>query len=409
MNPNTTPRALRANITFVGCRNAGKSSLINAIVGQEVSIVSSVAGTTTDAVAKAYELLPLGPVTFYDTAGLDDEGSLGDLRIKATKKILFKTDIAVVVISENGISAKEKEIINEIRQQKIPFIVAFNKSDLHKVREQDLEYCKQNDFCCLAVSATDKNNIEELKNLIIQIAPAEFKQEPLLVGDLIKAGDSVVLVVPIDLSAPKGRLILPQVQTLREILDANAVATVCKENDLATTLANMNKPAALIITDSQVVMKVAPLVDDAIPFTTFSTLFARYKGDFEILLRGSQKIDELKEGDKVLIAEACSHHVQPDDIGTVKIPNWLQKYCNCHLQFDFYSGCDFPDNLEQYDLVIHCGACMLGRAEMVRRLKECERRGVAVTNYGLTISKTQGLLERVCRPLQNQMRSKAAL
>lgn len=409
MNLNAAPRALRANITLIGRRNAGKSSLVNALVGQEVSIVSEQAGTTTDAVAKAYELLPLGPVTFYDTAGLDDEGSLGELRIKATKKILFKTDIAIVVVSEKGIGSEEKAIIDEIRQQKIPFVIAFNKTDINSVSAQDIQYCETNKYRYIAVSATDKTNIDALKALIVEIAPTELKQDPLLVGDLIKAGDSVVLVVPIDLSAPKGRLILPQVQTLREILDANAVAAVCKESDLAATLANMKKPAALVITDSQVVMKVAPFVPEEIPFTTFSTLFARYKGDFEILLRGSKKIDELKEGNKVLIAEACSHHVEPDDIGTVKIPNWLQKYCHCSLQFDFYSGCDFPDNLEQYDLVIHCGACMLGRAEMVRRLKECERRGVAVTNYGLTISKTQGLLERVCRPLENHILSKAAL
>ena len=399
MTENTAPRALRANITIIGRRNAGKSSLINALIGQEVAIVSPQPGTTTDAVAKAYELLPLGPVTFYDTAGLDDEGELGSLRIKATRKILFKTDLAVIVVSERGLEEKEKEIIKEMRRAAIPFVIAFNKCDLKPAGGQDRAYCRENGLPYVEVSAATGQNTDRLKAEIIRLAPAEFREDPLLAGDLIKPGDTVVLVVPIDLSAPKGRLILPQVQVLREILDGNAVAVVAKEHDLKAALANLKEPPALVITDSQVVMKVAPEVPPEIKMTTFSALFARYKGDIGVFLRGAKKIDELNDGDRILIAEACSHHVQCDDIGRVKIPAWLRQYTGRKLEFEFCSGGDFPEDLEKYALVVHCGACMLNRAEMIRRLKECERRGVAVTNYGIAISKTRGLLERISAPL----------
>ncbi len=409
MDANKTPRALRTNIALIGCRNAGKSSLINALTGQETAIVSPLPGTTTDAVAKPYELIPLGPVTFYDTAGLDDDGELGLLRIKATRKILFKTDIALVVASEKGLQEKEKSIIEEIRKLSIPFLVVFNKSDLTAPNTADEEYCRQKGIPCLSVSSTTGKNIDRLKEEIIKIAPPELKEDPLLAGDLIKAGDTVVLVVPIDLSAPKGRLILPQVQVLREILDCNAVAVVTKENDLKQTISNLKEAPALVITDSQVVKKVATDLPEQIKMTTFSTLFARYKGDIGILLRGADQIDRLREGDKVLIAEACSHHTLSDDIGKVKIPRWLQQYCGCGLSFEFCTGCDFPEDLEKYALVIHCGACMLNRVEMIRRLKECERRGIPVTNYGLAISKTQGLLERITAPFPAHIRSSAAL
>lgn len=399
MIENNTPRALRANITIIGRRNAGKSSLINALTGQEVAIVSAQPGTTTDAVAKAYELLPLGPVTFYDTAGLDDDGELGDLRVKATRKVLLKTDIALIAVSEKGLGDEEKRMIGEIAQAAIPFIVVFNKCDLAAANSRDLAYCRGKGWPYLEVSAVNGTNIDDLKEEIVRLAPKEFKEEPLLAGDLIEAGDTVVLVVPIDLSAPKGRLILPQVQVLREILDRNAVAVVTKDCDLKATLANMKEPPALVITDSQVVMKVGADVPPEIKMTTFSALFARYKGDIGVFLRGAERLDKLHDGDRILIAEACSHHVQCDDIGRVKIPAWIKQYSGRELEFDFCGGSDFPEDLEKYALVVHCGGCMLNRTEMLRRVKECVRRGVPVTNYGIAISKTRGLLERICAPL----------
>ena len=374
-NAMATPRALRTVIAIIGRRNAGKSSLVNALTGQEVAIVSSEAGTTTDAVAKPYELLPLGPVTIFDTAGLDDEGDLGEQRIKATKKVLFRSDVIVLTVSEEGLGEFEKEIISE-----------------------DEDFCKAKGIPFVAVSAKNNEQIDELKKLIIDVVPEDIKQEPLLVGDLFNAGDIVLLVVPIDLSAPKGRLILPQVQVLREILDRGAKAIAVKESELSSMLAELKQKPALVITDSQVVMKVAPIVPLDIPLTTFSILFARNKGDLPTMFAGAQRIDTLKDGDKILIAEACSHHAMDDDIGKVKIPNWLKKYSGKNLEFEFCHGGDFPEDLEKYALVVHCGACMLNRMEMLRRLKECVRRGVPITNYGVAISKTQGVLERVVKP-----------
>ncbi len=409
MNENTAPRALRAVITIIGRRNAGKSSLINALTGQEVSIVSPRPGTTTDAIAKAYELLPLGPVTFYDTAGLDDEGDLGKLRIGATRKILFKTDLAVITVSEQGLGEKEKEMIAEMQRTDIPFVMAFNKCDLKPISPQDRTYCTEKGLPYVEISAATGQGTDDLKAEMIRLMPAEFKEDPLLAGDLIGAGSTVLLVVPIDLSAPKGRLILPQVQILREILDRNAVAIVTKENELKETLAGLKKAPSLVITDSQVVMKAAADVPPEIKLTTFSALFARYKGNIGTFLRGAEKIDTLKDHDRILIAEACSHHIQCDDIGRIKIPAWLKQYTGLNLEFDFCSGSDFPENLEQYALVVHCGACMLNRTEMIRRIKECERRKIAITNYGIVISKTRGLLERIAEPLTAQIRSSAAL
>lgn len=394
-NASATPRSMRSIITFIGRRNAGKSSLINAITGQEVAIVSDEAGTTTDAVAKPYELFPLGPVTFYDTAGLDDEGILGEQRIKATKKVLCRTDVAVLVCGEAGIDEVEKRIIAELRDLAIPFLIAFNKTEESAVRDEDIQFCYEKQIKYIAVSAKNGKNIAELKTLIIEVVPEEFKVEPLLAGDLFAEQDTVVMVVPIDLSAPKGRLILPQVQVLREILDKNAIGIVTKDTELSKTLANLKEKPSLVITDSQVVMKVAKIVPEEIKLTTFSILFARYKGDLKIMVDGAMAIDSLQDGDKILMAEACSHHVEADDIGKVKIPSFIKQYSGKNVEFNFCSGHDFPDNLEDYALVIHCGACMLNRVEMVRRLRECVRRGVPITNYGVAISKTQGVLDRV--------------
>lgn len=395
-----TPRSLRSIISIIGRRNAGKSSLINAITGQEVAIVSAQPGTTTDAVAKPYELIPLGPVTFYDTAGLDDEGELGEQRIKATRKVLMRSDIAVLVCGEDGIGANEKKIIEELQSMEIPFLVAFNKIDEREPSATDVQFCKDNHIKYVRVSAAEKSNIDELKAAMIEIVPEEFKKDPLLAGDLFKAGDTVMMVTPIDLSAPKGRLILPQVQVLREILDNSAIAVAVKETELASALNNMKAKPALVITDSQAVMKVDKIVPEDIALTTFSILFARFKGDLEIMINGAETIDKLKDGDKILIAEACSHHVEADDIGKVKIPNWIRQYSGKKIEFNFCAGNDFPDNLEEYALVIHCGACMLNRVEMIRRLRECARRNVPITNYGVAISKTQGVLERTIKPLQ---------
>ncbi len=398
-NAAATPRALRTIISIVGRRNAGKSSLINALCGQEIAIVSDQAGTTTDAVAKPYELLPLGPVTFYDTAGLDDEGTLGAQRIKATRKVLFRSDIAVMVIGADGLLPADKKIIEDLQKLNIPLAAVFNKSDIVSPRPEDEQWLKQKGIAFTAASAETGHNIDEVKKLIISLAPDELKKDPLLAGDLFNPNDIVVLVVPIDLSAPKGRLILPQVQVLRETLDCGAKAMVVKESGLAEMLDELKRKPALVITDSQAVMKVAPVVPQDIPLTTFSILFARNKGDLRIMYQGAETIDKLTDGDKVLIAEACSHHTLSDDIGKVKIPNWLKKYTGKDLQFSFCQGSDFPDDLEQYKLVIHCGACMLNRMEMLRRLHECVRRGVPITNYGVAISKTQGVLERTIKPV----------
>ncbi|BCS89895.1 [FeFe] hydrogenase H-cluster maturation GTPase HydF [Pseudodesulfovibrio sediminis] len=394
------PRGVRLVIALAGRRNAGKSSLINAITDQETAIVSDMPGTTTDPVAKHYELLPLGPVTFYDTAGLDDTGELGELRIKATQKILWRSDVAVVVVGEEGITSHELEIIKDIQKLNIPFLVAFNKCDLNEPSAKDRAYCLENGFKSIHLSAQTGANVDAVKDLLISIAPPEMKHNPVLAGDLIQEGDWVVCVVPIDLAAPKGRLILPQVQVLREMLDCDAVTITVKEREIEEALRGLNRKPALVITDSQVVHSVAGDVPSDIPMTTFSTLFARYKGDLPRLVEGAETIDKLKDGDTVLIGEACSHHSVADDIGRVKIPRWVTQYTGKSLTFETYSGHDFPEDLERFSLAIHCGACMLNRTEMLRRMNECNRRGVPVTNYGVAISKVQGVLDRVIAPFR---------
>lgn len=399
MTTDATPRGLRTIVSIVGRCNAGKSSLINALCGQEVAIVSPQSGTTTDAVAKPYELLPLGPVIFYDTAGLDDVGNLGEQRIRASQKILAKSDVAVLVIGEEGLQDSDCKIISEIQKMNIPLVVVFNKTDIYLPKEEDKNWLNERGYKYVRVSAQTGSNIDKLKEIIINIAPEVQKQEILLAGDLFESGDIVVLVTPIDYSAPKGRLILPQVQILREVLDKGAKGIVVQENELASLLDDLKSKPALVIADSKVILTVAQIVPDDIPLTTFSVLFARNKGDIEIMFGGALVIDKLQDGDKVLIAEACSHHVQDDDIGRVKIPNMLKKYTGKNLVFDFCQGSDFPENLEQYSLVVHCGACMINRAEMLHRIRECTRRGVKISNYGTVISKTQGLLDRVLKPL----------
>ncbi|KAB1443158.1 [FeFe] hydrogenase H-cluster maturation GTPase HydF [Pseudodesulfovibrio senegalensis] len=391
------PRGVRLVIALAGRRNAGKSSLINALTGQETAIVSDTPGTTTDPVAKHYELLPLGPVTFYDTAGLDDEGELGELRVKATRKILYRCDVAVIVLGEEGLTDYEQKLLATVREMGIPYILVWNKADLRNATGGPVQVNGQT-VDCLDVSAADGTNVTRLKELIIDSVPPEYRQERLIVGDLINEGDSVLCVVPIDLAAPKGRLILPQVQVLREILDCDAMGTVVKEREIEAALDGFSRKPALVVTDSQVVMSVAGDVPDDIPLTTFSTLFARYKGDLDCLVQGASAIDDLKDGDSVLIGEACSHHDVADDIGRVKIPRWMTRYTGRDLNFEVYSGHDFPEDLERFSLVVHCGACMLNRTGMLRRIAECSRRNIPITNYGVAISKLQGVLERVLRP-----------
>jgi [FeFe] hydrogenase H-cluster maturation GTPase HydF len=392
------PRGIRLVIALVGRRNSGKSSLINAITGQSIAIVSDQPGTTTDPVAKHFELLPVGPVTFYDTAGIDDTGELGKMRVRATRKVLYRADLAVVVVDGNGITESDRQTLDMIRDLDIPFILVFNKVDLNEPSETDLAYCRTQNIQSVTVSAKTKTGIQNLRDVIITNAPSEMTDEPLLVGDLIKEGDTVLLVVPIDLAAPKGRLILPQVQVIREILDSDAIAMVVKDREIDEALTNLTHDPALVITDSQVILKVAGDVNEDIPLTTFSILFARFKGEFSSLVEGARAIDTLRDGDKVLIGEACSHHIQADDIGRVKIPRWITQYTGKDLEFVVYSGHDFPEDVEVYSLVVHCGACMLNRMEMMRRTKECLRRGIPITNYGMAISKVQGTLERVIRP-----------
>ncbi len=392
------PKGVRMVITLVGRRNAGKSSLINAIAGQDIAIVSDYPGTTTDPVEKHYELLPLGPVTFYDTAGLDDTGELGELRIKATRKVLYRTDTALLVVGSDGIGDEERKILSLLREMTIPTLVIMNKSDIAPLRSEDKEFCMQKNLPLLQVSTVSGEGIDMVKKAIIDSAPREFAEDPVLVSDLIQEGDTVLCVVPIDLAAPKGRLILPQVQVLRDVLDSDALGMVVKERELEEALTVLKENLSLVVTDSQVVLKVAGDVPDHIPMTTFSILFARYKGDLRTLVHGARTIDTLRDGDKILMCEACSHHAVADDIGRVKIPRWMTQYTGKKLKFVQYTGHDFPQDLENSSLAIHCGGCMINRTEMLRRVRECMRRDVPITNYGVAISKVQGVLDRVVKP-----------
>ncbi len=387
----SAPRGSRLLIALTGRRNVGKSSLLNSIIGQDVSIVSEVAGTTTDAVVKNYELLPFGPVTFYDTAGFDDEGTLGAKRIEATNKILWRTDLALLVTDEAGIGASEEQQLRRLKDLQIPYIVVGNKADKNIVgdRREGID---------ILVSSLEGKGIEELKELIIKHIPENFRNKRKLLAGLIRQGQTIACIAPIDSSAPSGRLILPQVQVIREILDNHAYALVSQE---VTEELLSHKPD-LVITDSQAIKKVAAAVPQNIPLTSFSLLFARFKGELASLVKGAESISSLKPDDEILIAEACSHHAQDDDIGRVKIPNLIRALTGYDLKFSFSSGHDFPNDLERYALVIHCGACMLGQVEMIRRIHECERRKVPITNYGMAISLASGVLPRVLKPFAGE-------
>jgi len=380
---NSTQNAERLHIGFFGVRNAGKSSLVNAVTGQDLAVVSDYAGTTTDPVKKAMELLPLGPVVIIDTAGIDDEGELGEMRVKKTKNALNLTDVAVLVCdATKGLTTYDDELISIFENKRIPYVIAYNKSDLKRSAD--------NRPNTINVSAATGENINELKELIASLLKTEEDKKTIL-GDLVEKGDRVVLVTPIDASAPKGRLILPQVQTLRELLDIGAVTTVVQIDELSSALEQHPK---LVITDSQAFGKVSRLVPKTIMLTSFSILFARYKGDLEETVKGVTKLKSLNDGDTVLISEGCTHHRQCGDIGTVKLPKWIEDFTGKRLNFRFTSGTEFPETLDGISLVVHCGACMLNKREMQYRTRHTVDSGVPITNYGITIAYTHGILER---------------
>lgn len=394
MNMLETPKGLRLHIGLFGRRNSGKSTLMNALIGQAVSIVSGQPGTTTDPVEKPFELAPLGPVVFIDTAGLDDEGELGALRIEKTRQVLERVDVALVVVDTGGLTDTENELIATLREAKTPFAVVFNKTDLAAPPAEQLAQLAADEIETVSISASEQRGIDRVKEALFRQAPESRIEDPRLVGDLIGPGDLVVLVVPIDLGAPKGRLILPQVQTLRDILDADAMSLMVKERELASALARMREKPKLVVCDSQVVNKVAADTPRDVRLTTFSILMARFKGDMIGLAKGAGAISRLKPGDRVLIAEACSHHALADDIGRVKIPRWLRQYAGGHLDIEVRSGQDFPDDLSPYALIVQCGGCTVTRKQILVRQYRAARQGVPMTNYGMAISVSQGVIER---------------
>lgn len=399
-NLNQTPSANRTHIGIFGKRNAGKSSLINAITGQNYAIVSDVLGTTTDPVLKSMELLPLGPVVIIDTPGLDDEGELGALRIQKAYQILNKTDIAVLVIdASSGVTKEDSEILKRIHEKEIPCVIVVNKSDIcPNCNLEDLPL-PDSDSAILVSSKTGEH-IHELKELLAQQASQDTIQKS-IVADLLNPLDFVVLVVPIDSAAPKGRLILPQQQTIRDILEAKASAIVVQETELAETLNSLGKKPKMVITDSQVFKKVSAVTPDDILLTSFSILFARYKGNLKTLVDGASALDSLKNGDRILISEGCTHHRQCDDIGTVKLPNWIRSYTKKEVEFEFTSGTEFPLDLSSYKMIIHCGGCMLNEREMKYRLKCAEDAKIPITNYGTCIAYINGILNRSLEPVKD--------
>ncbi len=393
MSLNEKVSAERVHIAFFGLRNAGKSSVVNKVTNQELSVVSDVKGTTTDPVKKAMELLPIGPVVIIDTAGIDDTGELGELRVEKTRKILNKTDVAILVVdASKGKQQEDLNLIEDFKKRNIPYIVAFNKCDLitenQKLNENEIY-----------VSAKENININELKELIGKLSSTENTEKTLL-GDIINSGDTVVLVIPIDSSAPKGRLILPQQQTIRELLDIGATVVVTKDTELKETLSKFKNPPTLVITDSQAFKKVAAIVPEEIELTSFSILFARYKGELWGAVNGADELDSLQDGDSVLISEGCTHHRQCGDIGTEKLPNWIKNYTKKDVKFDFTSGSDFPEDLKKYKLIIHCGACMLTEREMKTRIALSNEQQIPISNYGIIIAKINGILDRATASLR---------
>jgi [FeFe] hydrogenase H-cluster maturation GTPase HydF len=399
MSLNETPRSVRTHIALFGKRNAGKSSIINALTGQDIAIVSDVRGTTTDPVYKSMEILPIGPCVLIDTAGLDDEGELGELRKEKTLSVLNKTDISIIVIDSTvGITNYDKSIINQIKNKKIPLIGVLNKIDAADIQDLDIEHMKKElKIPIIKVSALKRKGILELKNQIIAAQP-QSEDKFKVIGDLINPGDFVVLVTPIDKAAPKGRLILPQQQTIRDILESDATAVVTKEFELRETLQNLGKKPKIVVTDSQAFLKVAADTPKDILMTSFSILFARCKGDLVELIKGVKAVKKLKDGDKVLIAEGCTHHRQSDDIGKVKIPRWIRQITGKKIDFEFSSGVSFTEEIKNYALIVHCGGCMLNRAAMLYRINTAKKFNVPIVNYGILIAYVQGILDRALKP-----------
>ena len=386
MSLNSTPSANRTHIGFFGRTNAGKSSLVNAFSSQSVSVVSHISGTTTDTVKKSMELLPLGPVELYDTPGLDDESELGSERIKRAKRTLDSTDIAILVVDASvGMTDADKKILSAITEKKIPYIIAMNKSDRLDSIPKDSENT-------VYVSAESRYGIEKLKETVARLIPEQ--KEKSILPDCVKSGDTVILVIPIDESAPKGRLILPQQQTIRELLERGASVICCRDTELQGTLEKLKEKPLLVITDSQVFGFVSKIVPDDVFLTSFSILFARFKGDLDVLVKGASKLDNLSDGDKVLISEGCTHHRQCNDIGSVKLPKMITAYTGKSLEFAFTSGGEFPEDLSEYALIVHCGACMLNEREMKSRMEKAGIAEIPMTNYGTAISKMNGILDK---------------
>ena len=398
MGMNETPSADRVHIGFFGKRNAGKSSIVNKVTGQELAVVSDVKGTTTDPVSKAMELLPLGPVVIIDTPGIDDEGHLGELRVRKAKQVLNRVDVAVLVVDATvGKTSVDEELIRIFKEKEIPYLVVYNKADLLKTKDGNRlsseNKLNQNAEQSIYASAVTGQNIYELKERIASLAVTdELKLR--LVGDLLEPSDFVILVVPIDKAAPKGRLILPQQQTIRDVLEAGAAAIVIKEDELSNILETLGKKPKLVITDSQVFAKVSKETPEDIWLTSFSILFARFKGNLKAAAAGAAAIDRLKDGDKILISEGCTHHRQCDDIGTVKLPRWIRNYTGKDLEFEYSSGRDFPEDVTKYSLIVHCGGCMLNEREMRYRQKCALDQEIPITNYGIAIAYMQGILKR---------------
>ncbi len=390
MSLNQTASAQRIHIGFFGKRNAGKSSLVNAVTGQELSVVSDVKGTTTDPVKKAMELLPLGPVVIIDTPGFDDEGTLGELRVKKTRQILASIHVAVLVVdSDIGLDDCDRELTELFKERNIPYITVYNKSDISSFKPTGEN--------ALSVSAVSGDGINELKERLAVLAKGE-ENERFIVRDLLNTGDIVVLVIPIDAAAPKGRIILPQQQTLRDILDSGCSAVCCKDTELKATLDALAKKPKLVITDSQVFGKVSKIVPEDIMLTSFSILFARYKGDLSALVKGASELKSIKDGDMILICEGCTHHRQCGDIGTVKMPMWIEKFSGAKPQYSFTSGGEFPEDLSQYRLIVHCGGCMLNDREMAHRINTASGEQVPIVNYGVAIAHMNGILKRSLAP-----------
>lgn len=396
MSLNSTPSGERVHIGFFGKRNAGKSSLVNAVTGQDLAVVSDTKGTTTDPVYKAMELLPIGPVMIIDTPGYDDEGELGHLRVRKTKQILNKSDMAILVVdATEGIGSTEEELLNLFEEKEIPYLIVYNKSEL--LSGDTIEVCQANPYLVnkpfMMVSAKTGKDIDTLKEKMATLVNFD-ENKKVLVGDLIQPNDLIVLVIPIDSAAPKGRLILPQQQVIRDILDHGASAICVRETELETLFNKLGQKPAMVITDSQAFQQVAAIVPQDVLLTSFSILLARYKGLLDTAVKGVWAIDSLKDGDKVLMAEGCSHHRQCDDIGTVKIPRWLKAYTGKNLEISTCSGREFPEDLSEYALVIHCGGCMIGEKEVKYRMKCALDQGIPITNYGITIAFMKGILSR---------------